>query len=98
MTLQEFEKFRIDLEREEFQGAPADPLHFGIERCKHEKERLNKLVSLGDGVRSKTVKAKIERWRRQINRLDSFIDRMEKLKREIQSSRLIVRASTTNGP
>ncbi len=98
MTLQEFERCRLGLEREKFRGELADPLNFGIDRAQFEKNRLQKLIELGKGVRSKTVQAKIDRWKRQLRRVNVSINRLGKLKAEIAASRLKIDLSTAASP
>ena len=88
MTLQEFERRRLGVEREKFRGDFGDPINFGIERGAFEKKRLQRLIDLGKGVRSKTVQAKVARWKRQLQRVDVSIDRLEKLRGELAESRL----------
>ena len=92
MTLQEFERLRMDMERNKFRSDSVDPVLFGIERGRFEKQKLQKLIDLGQGVRSKTVQAKIERWKRQLKRLDGSMERLNALKDELKVSRLEVRA------
>ncbi len=95
MTLQEFEKFRISLEQQKFHAESLDPLHYGIQRDTFRKERLNKLISAGGKVNSKTVQAKVARWKRQLQRLDKSQARLEKLREEIESGKLQVHLPVT---
>lgn len=90
MTLQEFEKFRISLEQHKFHADSLDPLEYGIQRDAFRKEQLKKLITTGAKVESKTVRAKVERWKRQVQRLDKNQARMETLRKEIASGRLQV--------
>ncbi len=90
MTLQEFEKFRISLEQQKFQAESLDPLHYGIQRDVFRRDKLKKLISAGAKVESKTVQAKIVRWKRQLTRLEKSQARLEKLREEISSGKLKV--------
>jgi len=90
MTLQEFEKFRISLEQQKFNADSLDPLHYGIQRDVFRKDKLKRLISAGAKVDSKTVKAKIARWKRQLLRLDKSQARLEKLREEITAGKLHV--------
>ena len=90
MTLQEFEKFRISLEQQRFQAEGSNPLEYGIQRDVYRKEKLKKLIAAGAKVQSKTVQAKIVRWKRQLTRLDKSQARLEKLREEISSGKLQV--------
>jgi hypothetical protein len=90
MTLQEFEKFRISVERQKFQAESLDPLHYGIQRDEFKKARLAQLIAAGVKVDSKTVAAKISRWKRQLLRLDQSQARLEKLRQEIAAGKLQV--------
>ena len=90
MTLQEFEKFRISLERQKFQAESLDPLHYGIQRDEFKKSRLSQLIAAGVAVNSKTVAAKVARWKRQLVRLNQSQARLEKLRQEINASKLEV--------
>lgn len=90
MTLQEFERHRLGLEREKFHGELGNPLNFGMDRALFEKKRLQHLIDLGRGVPSKTVQAKVQRWKRQMHRVDASIKHLEKIKEEIEQARLKV--------
>ena len=90
MTLQEFEKFRISLEQQKFTAESLDPLHYGIQRDVFRKDKLKKLISAGTKIQSKTVQAKIVRWKRQLLRLDKSQARLEKLREEITAGKLHV--------
>src|SRR2546430_12532606 len=90
MTLREFEKYRISLEQLKFRAESLDPLHYGIQRDTFRKDRLKKLITAGAKVNSKTVHAKVTRWKRQLERLDQSQARMEKLRNEIESGQLHV--------
>ena len=93
MTLREFEQLKLDFECHKFPSGTVDPVHLGIERGKVEKTKLERLINLGANVRSHTVKSRVERWKRQLARLESSITRLQQLKREIEASRLNVEIS-----
>lgn len=90
MTLQEFEKFRLSVEQQKFQADSLDPLRYGIQRDTFRKDKLKRLISTGAKVNSKTVQAKVARWKRQLTRLDKSQARLEKLSSEIAAGKLQV--------
>ena len=90
MTLQEFEKFRLSLEQQKFNTDSLDPLVYGIERDHFRKDRLKQLISVGTRVDSKTVQAKVARWKRKVERLEQSQARLEKLRNETCNHRLDV--------
>ncbi|MFN7140402.1 MAG: hypothetical protein ACK4UN_13780, partial [Limisphaerales bacterium] len=90
MTLQDFEKVRTGIVQQTFGGDFADPLQYGIHRGRFEQAKLQKLIDLGKNVRSKTVQAKIVRWKRQVQRIDEKVERLKKLKADIEASRVKV--------
>src|SRR5262245_22941210 len=98
MTLQEFEKFRISLEQQRFQAESLDPLDYGIKRDDFRKAQLKKLISIGAKVNSKTVQAKVERWKRQVRRIDESQARLEKLRSEIESGKLQLEVARSKSP
>ncbi|MDB6026774.1 MAG: hypothetical protein JWM68_2997 [Verrucomicrobiales bacterium] len=90
MTLQEFEKFRISLEQQKFISESFDPLVYGIQRDLFRKDKLKRLIDVGARLDSKTVQAKVARWKRKLGRLDQSQARLQKLRDEIVSSQLDV--------
>lgn len=90
MTRKEFEIFRLSLEKEKFPKSISDPIEFGIQRTIFKKEKLRKLISVGKNIRSRTVQAKIERWKRQLNKLEQSQAHLTELKKDLASSRLEV--------
>ena len=90
MTRKEFEIFRLSLEKEKFHKMVSDPIDYGIQRTIFKKERLQKLIGVGKGIRSRTVQAKVERWKRQLDRLDQSQAHLTELKKDLETARLKV--------
>ncbi len=90
MTRKEFEFFRLSVEQETFPRNISDPIEFGIQRTLFRKQKLKKLIAAGKGVSSKTVQAKVDRWRRQLGRLERSQAQMTRLKKELSASRLVI--------
>jgi hypothetical protein len=96
MTLQEFEQFKIGIESDKSCPSLGGPLHQQIEHEQTEKIKLQRLIELGKDVRSKTVQLKVEGWKRRLKRIESSIDRLERLKTEIAASNLKVSPPDSN--
>ncbi len=88
MTRQDFEKARTGIVQKGFSGDFADPLQYGIQRGNFERDKLQKLIELGKNVPSKTVKDKVERWKKQVEKIDARVTELQKLKDEIRASRV----------
>jgi ribosome maturation factor RimP len=90
MTRKEFELFRLSLEKEKLSKAVSDPIDYGIQRTLFKKEKLKRLIGVGKNVSSRTVQAKVQRWQRQLNRLDESQAHLVALKKDIDAGRLTV--------
>ena len=90
MTRKEFEAYRLSVEKETFTKSFSDPIVYGIERTIFRKQKLLKLIDTGKKVKSRTVQAKIQRWQRQLQRLDNSQSHLEKLRTELSASKLQV--------
>jgi hypothetical protein len=90
MTRKEFEVFRLSLEKEKFPKAISDPIDYGIQRTIFKREKLRKLITIGKNIRSRTVQAKIERWKRQLSKLEQSQAHLTELKQELDAARLTV--------
>jgi hypothetical protein len=95
MTRKEFELFRLSLEKENSPKAVSDPIDYGIQRTLFKKEKLKKLIGAGKNIRSRTVQSKIERWKRQLDKLERSQAHLVQLKEEMSAARLDV---TVPGP
>jgi hypothetical protein len=88
MTRKEFEVFRLSLEKEKFPTSVSDPIDYGIQRTIFKREKLRKLINVGKNIRSRTVQAKIERWKRQVSKLELSQAHLTELKQELDAARL----------
>jgi hypothetical protein len=91
MTLKEFEVRRQEIERESLQAKNLNPISFGLERTRFQKEKLKKLLDTAQGINSLTVKAKVKQWERQLERLARTEERFLRLAsetRDISPSRV----------
>lgn len=79
--------YRLSLEKEKFPKVISDPIEYGIQRTVFKKDRLRKLIGVGKGVKSRTVQAKIERWKRQLQKLDHSQEHLVSLKRDLDATR-----------
>lgn len=93
MTRKEFELFRLSLEKEHPPATVSDPIEYGIQRTIFKKEKLKRLIGVGKGIRSRTVQAKVERWKRQLEKLSQSQKHLLTLKQDIQSTRLSIDVS-----
>jgi hypothetical protein len=84
MTRKEFEKIRLSIEHEQFQGDSADPLSYGVERAIFEKAKFKRLIAAARQVRMQTARTKLEQWKRQLERANQSQARFEKLRDEIK--------------
>jgi hypothetical protein len=97
MTRKEFEAYRLSVEKEKFSKSVSDPIAYGIERTIFRKQKLKKLIDAGKNIDSRTVKAKVERWKRQLNRLDLSQEHLTELRKDLTASRLDIRPLPTPG-
>jgi len=88
MTRKEFELFRLSLEKEKLPATVSDPIEYGIQRAIFKREKLRRLIGIGKSIRSRTVQAKVERWKRQLDRLSQSQKHLLTLREDIQSSQL----------
>src|SRR5947207_1542971 len=77
MTRKQFETFRLAVEKEKFAKAVADPILYGIERTVFRRQKLEKLIRAGKNVKSRTVQSKVQRWIRQLGRLQNSQTHLE---------------------
>jgi len=90
MTRKEFEVFRLSLEKEKCPAAISDPIEYGIHRTIFKREKLKKLISVGKNIRSRTVQSKIERWKRQLHRLENSQEHLTLLKKELDAAKISI--------
>ena len=88
MTRKEFEAFRLSVEKEKFTQLASDPIEYGIQRIEFRRQKLKKLINAGKGIDSRTIQAKIARWKRQLDRLGKSESRLNDLKTDITTSKL----------
>ena len=88
MTRKEFEAFRLAVEKEKFTQLASDPIEYGIQRIEFRRQKLKKLINAGKGIDSRTIQAKIVRWKRQLDRLEKSESRLAELRSDISASRL----------
>ncbi len=72
----------------------SDPIDYGIQRIEFRRQKLKKLITAGKGIDSRTVQAKLARWKRQLDRLDKSESRLSELKTDISTSRLHITQPT----
>jgi hypothetical protein len=83
MTRKEFEKVRLAIEGEKFQNNFSDPVSYGIERAAFDCEKFKKLIAAAQEVNMQTTRAKMEQWKRQLQRATVSQQRFERLREEI---------------
>ena len=86
MTRQEFENIRVSMERERFLGDISDPIIYGLGRSIFERRKFEKLITAAKQVEQVdmvTVRKKLEKWNRQLERAKEKQLHFEKLCYEI---------------
>jgi|ERR1043166_1153982 hypothetical protein len=79
MTRKEFEQIRKTIEAEEFHSEGMDPFVFGIERARFDQCRYERLIEAAKNVESKTVRADVAKWKRQVLRAKASRERFQRL-------------------
>ena len=87
MTRKEFERIRIEIESERFNGDCSDPIAYGIQRAAFEREKFKRLIAAARKVPMQTARTKMEQWKRQLERATQSQQRFEKIRAEIQTVR-----------
>ena len=87
MTRKEFERIRIEIESEKFNGDCSDPIVYGIQRAAFEREKFKRLIAAARKVPMQTARTKMEQWKRQLERATQSQQRFEKIRAEIQTVR-----------
>jgi hypothetical protein len=87
MTRKEFERIRIEIESEKFNGDTSDPIVYGIERAAFEREKFKRLIAAARKVPMQTARTKMEQWKRQLERATQSQQRFQKIRDEIQKVR-----------
>jgi hypothetical protein len=87
MTRKEFERIRIEIESEKFNGDCSDPITYGIQRAAFEREKFKRLIAAARKVPMQTARTKMEQWKRQLVRATQSQQRFEKIRQEIQTVR-----------
>ena len=83
MTRKEFDRVRLGIEKEKFVGDYSDAISFGIKRAEFEQQRFQRLMAAAAEVPgSKTVRTKLEIWKRQLERAGEAQRRLEKIQHE----------------
>jgi|GEM_PF-1759816 len=88
MTLKEFEKLRLSIERVKFVGDSSNPITYGIERAVFEKEKFKKLIAAAKPMEMKMARTKLELWKRQLERANQSHARFKKIQDEIRAMRI----------
>lgn len=88
MTRKEFEAYRLSVEKEQFNKHTSDPLDYGVQRIEFRRQKLKKLINAGKNIDSKTIQAKIVRWKRQLDRLEKSETRLKGLMTDLSTSKL----------
>lgn len=87
MTRKEFERIRIEIESEKFQGNCTDPIVYGIERASFERQKFKRLIAAARQVPMQTARTKMEQWKRQLERATESQQRFQKIRDEIEKVR-----------
>lgn len=101
MTRKEFERIRIEIESEKFNGDCSDPIVYGIQRAAFEREKFKRLIAAARKVPMQTARTKMEQWKRQLERATQSQQRFEKIRAEIQTVRpnfVVAPPSDMDGP
>jgi hypothetical protein len=88
MDFIEFERTRKAIEGESFSGSSVNPIAYGIERAAFEREKFKRLIAAAKPVQMKTVRQKLERWTRQLDRANETHARFKKMREELRKKRL----------
>ncbi|MFN7138444.1 MAG: hypothetical protein ACK4UN_03805 [Limisphaerales bacterium] len=88
MTRKEFETFRLSVEKEKFTKLASDPIEYGIQRIEFRRQKLKTLINAGKSIDSRTIQAKVARWKRQLDRLEKSEARLSGLKDDISAAKL----------
>ena len=87
MNLRTFNQTRISIQQSEFKSLQTHPLLFAIERAEFEKRKLKRMIAAGEEARTmKTVRAKIEAWKRKIARIEATQKRLRERFEDLQNS------------
>ncbi len=87
MTRKEFERIRLEIESEKFIGDCSDPINYGIQRAAFECDKFKRLIAVARKVPMQTARAKMEQWKRQLERATQSQERFQKIHDEIQHVR-----------
>jgi hypothetical protein len=80
MTRKEFESLRVEIQNKKLQiQVDCDPFRYAIERAKYKRNQLSELIAIGRKIKSKTVQAKVARWKRQVEKLEALPTRIHTL-------------------
>ena len=86
MNLRTFNQTRISIQQSEFKSLQTHPLLFAIERAEFEKRKLKRMIAAGEEARAmKTVRAKIEAWKRKITRIEATQKRLRERFEDLQN-------------
>jgi hypothetical protein len=86
MTRKEFEKLRLAIEAEKFREDCVDPMSYGAQRAAFEQEKFKRLIAAARQVDMQTTRAKLEQWKRQLERASQSQLRFQKLRDELRSA------------
>jgi hypothetical protein len=87
MTRKEFEKLRLAIEGEKFQENFSDPLSYGLQRAAFERGKFQRLITAAQGINLQTTRAKMEQWKRQLERATQSQQRFQRLRDEVSGNR-----------
>ena len=87
MTRKEFERIRIAIESEKITGDCTDPIAYGIQRAEFERDKFKRLIAAARQVPMQTARAKLEQWKRQLERATQSQQRFQKIRDEITTVR-----------
>jgi hypothetical protein len=87
MTLREFDKLRLSIEREKF-ICDCEPISYGIKRAIFQQNKLKRLIAAAKQVDMKMARTKLALWERQLERAGRTQTRFEKIRDESRAHAL----------
>lgn len=97
MTLKEFDKIRIEIQRERYVGTCSDPITFGIRRAIFDQVRFKRLIAEAGKVSNptKSLQLRMAQWQRQFDRAICTQHRLEQTRETAERN---LTAQETNTP
>jgi hypothetical protein len=96
MTRLEFEKSRLAIEQEPFEGDSFEPITYARDRNVFLCQKYQRLIDLAKKTKGMSAINKLKQWQRQLERTAAAKDRFEKLRAEIKIVRPSLFAAVRN--